>query len=133
MDSDFSVHRVTIYYHHTDCGGVVYYARYLEFFEEARTLFFAGRGISIAELARAGTFFVVSRQEIEYKFPGVYADTLEVRTQIGAVTGVRVEFIHEIVNQNGRLIVKGKTTMVCVDKGMRPQGLPDDLRQKLRV
>jgi acyl-CoA thioester hydrolase len=56
-----------IYYHHTDCGGVVYYANYLEFLEEARTEFFVARGILIPELIRQGRFFVVARQEIDYK------------------------------------------------------------------
>ena len=40
-----------IYYHDTDCGGVVYYSNYLKFLEEARTEFFAAKGLSIKELA----------------------------------------------------------------------------------
>ena len=36
-----------IYYHDTDCGGVVYYANYLTYFERARTEWFAEKGINI--------------------------------------------------------------------------------------
>lgn len=32
--------KVKIYYHDTDCGGVVYYANYLKYLEEARTEYF---------------------------------------------------------------------------------------------
>jgi len=39
----FSLKR-KIYYHDTDAGGVVYYARYLEFLEDGRTEFLASRG-----------------------------------------------------------------------------------------
>ncbi len=120
-----------IYYHHTDCGGVVYYANYLNFFEEARTEYFALKGASIKELADSGTLFVVSRQEIDYKYPAVYGDELDIRTSVGAVTGVRIEFLHEIFNQNQQLIVKAKTILVCVGKNLKPQGIPEELRQRI--
>jgi len=34
-----------IYYHDTDAGGVVYYGRYLNYLEEARTEFLVQRGL----------------------------------------------------------------------------------------
>jgi acyl-CoA thioester hydrolase len=120
-----------IYYHHTDCGGVVYYANYLNFLEEARTEYFAQKNASIKQLADAGTMFVVSRQEIDYKFPSAYGDELDIRTQVGQITGVRIEFLHEIYNQQERLIIKAKTILVCVDKSLKPQAIPEDLRKKL--
>jgi acyl-CoA thioester hydrolase len=120
-----------IYYHHTDCGGVVYYANYLNFLEEARTEYFALKNSSIKQLADCGIMFVVSRQEIDYKFPATYGDELDVQTQVGELTGVRIEFLHEIYNQNKRLIIKAKTILVCVDKSLKPQAIPEDLRKKL--
>lgn len=120
-----------VYYHHTDCGGVVYYANYLNFLEEARTEYFALKNASIKQLADSGIMFVVSRQEIDYKFPAGYGDELDVQTKVGAMTGVRIEFLHEIYNQNKRLIVKAKTILVCVDKSLKPQAIPEDLRKKL--
>lgn len=120
-----------IYYHHTDCGGVVYYANYLKFLEEARTEYFALKGCSIKQLADSGIMFVVSRQEIDYKFPAKYGDELDIRTQTGAITGVRIEFLHEVYNQDKQIIVKAKTVLVCVDKNLKPQAIPEDLRRKL--
>lgn len=120
-----------IYYHDTDCGGVVYYANYLKFLEEARTEYFAQKNASIKQLADSGIMFVVARQEIDYKFPAVYGDELDIITNIGVITGVRIEFLHEIYNQNKQLIVKAKTTLVCVDKNLKPCAIPEDLRKKL--
>ena len=37
---------IRIYYEDTDCGGVVYYANYLKYFERGRTEFLRGRGVS---------------------------------------------------------------------------------------
>lgn len=120
-----------IYYHHTDCGGVVYYANYLKFLEEARTEYFALKNASIKQLADSGTMFVVARQEIDYKFPAKYADELDIQTQVGVITGVRIEFLHKIYNQDKQIIVKAKTILVCVDKNLKPQAIPEDLRIKL--
>lgn len=124
--------QIRIYYHHTDCGGVVYYANYLKFLEEARTEYFQQKNSSIKQLADSGIMFVVSRQEIDYKFPAAYSDLLDIQTQVGEITGVRIEFLHEIYNQNKRLIVKAKTILVCVDKSLKPLAIPEELRKKLK-
>ena len=121
-----------IYYHHTDCGGVVYYANYLKFLEEARTEYFALKNASIKQLADSGILFVVTRQEIDYKFPAKYGDELDIKAQIGVITGVRIEFLHEIYNQKKQIIVQAKTILVCVDKNLKPQAIPEDLRLKFK-
>lgn len=120
-----------IYYHDTDCGGVVYYANYLKFFEEARTEYFASKGSSIKQLSDSGIMFVVARQEVDYKFPAKYGDELDITSSVAATSGVRIEFLHEIYNQDKQIIVKAKTTLVCVDKNLKPQAIPEDLRKKI--
>lgn len=122
--------KVKIYYHETDCGGVVYYANYLKFLEEARTEFFAEKGFSIKELADSGVMFVVARQEIDYKAPGVYGDTLEIKTKVSEMSGVKIVFENEIFNQNNLLISKSKTILVCVDKSLKPRAIPDSIRTR---
>lgn len=123
--------KIKIYYHHTDAGAVVYYARYLEFLEEARTEFLAEKGISVKELAGEGIIFVVVRQEIDYKLPAFYADTLEIGTRISKVGGVSMEFDYEITNQNKQTVIKAKTILACVDKNFKPRPLPEAIRQKI--
>jgi acyl-CoA thioester hydrolase len=122
--------KVKIYYHETDCGGVVYYANYLKFLEEARTEFFAEKGFSIKELADSGVMFVVARQEIDYKAPGVYGDILEVKTKVSEMSAVKIVFENEIYNQKEQLISKAKTILVCVDKNLKPKAIPDLIRTK---
>jgi len=124
--------KVKIYYHHTDCGGVVYYANYLNFLEEARTEFFAERGVSVKELAREGVLFVVSRQEIDYELPAFYGDTLDIDTRINNISGVRVEFEYEIKNQHHQVVSKAKTILVCVNSAFKPKALPEEIRRKLQ-
>ena len=54
-----------IYYHDTDCGGVVYYANYLKYLEEARTEYFLSKGADLQKLSTEGIWFTVARVEIE--------------------------------------------------------------------
>jgi len=58
-----------IYYYDTDCGGVVYHANYLNFYEEARTEQLESTGLSIKRLIEDNCYIVVSHQEIFYKYP----------------------------------------------------------------
>lgn len=125
--------KIRIFYHDTDCGGVVYYANYLKYIEEARTEFFESRGIMIKDLAKEGTLFVVARQEIDYKSPAFYADILDVSTKVGNISTVKIEFLHEVKNQKNQVVCNAKTIMVCVDASIRPRAIPDELRDKLEV
>ncbi len=120
-----------IYYHHTDCGGVVYYANYLKFLEEARTEFLEERGLSVKELSQKGILFVVARQEIDYKSPAFYGDVLEIHTRLTNTSAVKLEFEYDIKNQNNQLVSKAKTLLVCVDKNLKPQSIPGDIRSKI--
>ena len=122
--------KVKIYYHHTDCGGVVYYANYLHFLEEARTEFLSGHGIEIKELIDQGFFFVVSHQELDYKSPAAYGDTLEISTELKDVSGVRINLEHRIEKPGGILVAEAKTTLAFISKDFRPKPIPAQMRQK---
>jgi len=122
--------KIKIYYHHTDCGQVVYYAKYLEFLEEARTEFFEGKGISIKELTKQGILFVVARQEIDYKAPAFYGDTLSIDTRVTEVGRVKIDFTYEIKNQNNQIVSTARTVIVCVDCNFKPQAISEGIRKK---
>jgi len=123
--------KIKIYYHHTDCGGVVYYANYLKFLEEARTEYLAEKGVSVKEYAKRGTLFVVARQEIDYKLPAYYGDILEINTTVSNVSGVRIEFDYEIKNQNDQIVSRAKTILVCIDKDFKPKAIPEEVRKHI--
>lgn len=123
--------KVRIYYHDTDCGGVVYYANYLKYLEEARSEYFEERGLIIKDLRNEGIGFVVARQEIDYKYPAFYGDILEIKTRVTEATFTKVNFEYDIVNQAGKLIVTAKTILVFVDKDLKPKRIPEGILKKL--
>lgn len=121
-----------IFYHDTDCGGVVYYANYLKYTEEARTEYFEEKGVFIKEWADKGVLFVVAHQEIDYRSPAVYGDILTVQTRIAKMGAVKIETAHEIRNQDNKLICEVKIVMVCVDKDIKPRAMPDEIAVTLK-
>lgn len=126
---DFYIEK-RIYYHDTDCGGVVYYANYLEYLEEARSEYCLNKGISLKELAASGTYFVVARVEMDYKSPARYHDTIRVLTRIEKIGNASVHFLHEIIKGDS-VLVKNKTTWVCVDKEFKPKPIPEKIKKSL--
>ena len=115
-----------IYYHDTDCGGVVYYANYLKYFEEARTEFMAQAGIELKELQARGVLFVVRKVEIGYKSPARYGDRLTVHSRLTKARNVTLEF-HQSIKRGDLLLVEALTQLVCIDKEFRPQPIPADI------
>lgn len=122
-----------IYYHDTDCGGVVYYGNYLKFLEEARSEYLEELGFSVKGLMDEGVWFVVKRQEIEYKAPAVYGDILGITTRVKEFSDVRIQFAYEIKNQAGQFLSKAVTDMVCVDKQLKLREIPPELKEKLKA
>lgn len=123
--------KIRVYYHDTDCGGVVYYANYLLYMEEARTEFFEERGLSLKSLAESQTLFVVIRQEIDYKAPAFYGDILELTTKVTNISHLKIIFFHEIKKQSGQIVCLAKTFMACVDKDIKPKVIDKELKEKL--
>jgi acyl-CoA thioester hydrolase len=119
-----------IYYHDTDCGGVVYYANYLKYMEEARTEYLLLKGIELPKLAERGVLFVVARVEIDYKAPAHYQDTLTVSAKVEDARMSTIRFFQE-VRRGNVLIAKASTTLVCIGKNFRPIRVPEEVMEAL--
>ncbi|MFH1244873.1 MAG: YbgC/FadM family acyl-CoA thioesterase [Candidatus Omnitrophota bacterium] len=119
-----------IYYHDTDCGGVVYYANYLKFFEEARTEYLRAKGIDLEKLSRQGILFVVKEVSIGYKAPARYADNLEITTKIEQQKKASLLFLQEAY-RDAVLLVTAKTTLVCVNCDFHPIIIPPECSSSL--
>jgi acyl-CoA thioester hydrolase len=107
---------IRIYYEDTDCGGVVYYANYLKYFERARTEFLESRGLSVASLMRQGIVFVVVHAEVDYRSPARYGETLTIDTSISHVTPASFTFSHVLKEKlGGRVVVEGSARLATTD------------------
>ena len=126
--SDFYIEK-RIYYHDTDCGGVVYYATYLKHLEEARTEYLRFIGIDVAEYAAKGNLFAVVHMEIDYKCPARYGDIVKVSSVIETIGNASIHFLQE-VRRGDTLLAKAKVVLACIDSNMKARRVPEDLKQK---
>ena len=117
-----------IYYHDTDCGGVVYYANYLKHLEEARTEYCVKRGINLKELSASGTYFVVAHVELDYKAPARYQDKIKITAEIQKIGTASLFFLQRILKDE-ELILEAKTTWVCVGGDFKPKQIPPPVKQ----
>lgn len=120
---------IRIYYEDTDAGRVVYHARYLHFFERARTEFLRVLGFSQQQLLADLVAFVVKKMEIDYKAPAYLDDLLSVKSSICEIKGAKIVFQQRLLRDEV-LLCETFVTVVCVDlTKMKPIAIPEAIRQ----
>lgn len=116
---------VRVYYEDTDAGGVVYHARYLAFFERARSDMLALVGADhIASLANDGSAYVVSEAELKYRRPARLGEALVVVSGVERIRSAGV-VVHQRVMRDDDVVVEGRVTVVFVGPDGRPRRQPE--------
>lgn len=131
------IHRTTtrVIYGDTDAGKVVYNANYLRYFEIGRTELMRDWLCSYAEIEKMGFILPLTESHIRYKSPAFYDDLLIIETSFVEVTKVKCKITCRILREdNGkeRLLAKGYTIHVAVDKNGKLTKLPDDIINKFQ-
>ena len=120
-----------VWFSDTDAQGVVYYGRYLPYFDHARTEYhrhLGGGGIEGAE-------FVMRASQVEYHAPARFDDLLEcfVRVERLGRTSVEYEFCAQRLPDE-TLMVTSTQTLVLVDHATRrPTPIPEIAREPIRA
>lgn len=84
-------------YSETDKMGYVYYGRYLEYFEAARTEMIRALGISYSRLEDDGIMLPVIYAQVEYKSPVFYDEEMNVEVAVYKKPLVRLETFYRIM------------------------------------
>lgn len=122
---------VRVYYEDTDAGGVVYHARYLHFFERARTEWLRELGFSQHILLTQSMAFVVKSMNIDYKMPARLDDQLLVETKVWEVKGAKMVF-HQRLLRAEDCLCEAQVTVASVNLvKMKPISVPDGIKQAL--
>ncbi len=120
-----------IYYEDTDAGGIVYYARYLQFAERARTEILRLAGIEQTALREAhDVVFAVRRCEIDYRLPARLDDLVEVRSRLTALRGAKLTAVQSIWRA-GEELVRLVVEVASVRANGRPTRIPAPVRAAL--
>jgi len=113
-----------------DIQGVVNNANYLHYLEHTRHEFLISKHINFIELHEEGIDLVVTKIEIEYKFPLRSSDRFIIRLNLIREGNIRLVFLQDIYRlPDEKLIARAKVAGVATKNG-RPLP-PRDLISKL--
>lgn len=118
-----------VYYADTDFSGVVYHARYLEFFERGRSDFLRLAGVHHTELAEGKhgekLVWVVRRMEIDFRASARIDDILTIDTRTENVSGARI-FMAQQLRRGEEVLVEAKVEAAIVSESGRPRRFPKE-------
>ncbi|MGC6248657.1 tol-pal system-associated acyl-CoA thioesterase [Bisgaard Taxon 45] len=122
---------IRVYYEDTDAGGVVYHARYLHFFERARTEYLRTAGFSQHTLLNERQLaFVVKAMNIDYRYPARLDDLLIVETLVTEVKGASLFFTQRL-KKDEQILCEATVKVACVDLGkMKPIAIPTEMKER---
>jgi acyl-CoA thioester hydrolase len=115
---------IRVRYQETDGQRRVHHANFLTYFEMGRTEMLRSFGPTYRQFEDEGLFMVVSEARCQYHAPAEYDDLLLLRTRVEKVGAAHIKHAYEVIRE-GRIIVTGETTVVCVDREGRVRRLPD--------
>jgi len=123
--------RTRIRYADTDQMGVVHHAKYLEYFEIGRTEYMRRRGLSYAEVERRGIFLALVEGHIRWRRAGRYDGEISIRTWMEELSGAKVKFRYEVLDERGDTLADGWTVLGSVNGDGRAVRIPAWLRESL--
>ena len=129
-------YRTKVYYKDVDQMGIVYYARYYEYFEAARTELLKSLGIHVTAIEDDGYLLPVITSHCDYKVGANFEDTLIINTIIKDQPRSRLRIDHEVYrDKSAELLVSGYTLHAFTDKSGKavkpPKQLVETLKQNL--
>jgi len=102
-------HKIHVYYRDVDQMGIVYYVRYFEYFEEARTELLRNIDIDVRKIENDGYFLPVISCSCDYKNSAKFDDELIVSTMINEIPRATLKIEYEIFNSENLKLVSGFT------------------------
>jgi acyl-CoA thioester hydrolase len=122
-----------VWFSDTDAQGVVYYGRYLPYFDHARVEYH--RHLGIRGVGHDELEFVMRAATVEYRAPARFDDLIEIFVRLERIgrTSATYEFAAYRADDN-LLMVTADHTLVLVDLDeRRAMPIPDDFRERMRA
>jgi acyl-CoA thioester hydrolase len=119
-----------VWFSDTDAQGVVYYGRYLPYFDHARTEYHRHLGA----IPLPGREFVMRASSVEYHAPARFDDLIEAFVRVSRIGRTSMTYECAAYRQpDDALMVTARQTLVLIDvDGRLPVEVPEQLRSVVR-
>jgi acyl-CoA thioester hydrolase len=121
-----------VWFSDTDAQGIVYYGRYLPYFDHARVEYH--RHLE-SDFREGGGEFVMRASTVEYHAPARFDDLLEIFVRLARIGRTSVTYECAVYRTaDDALMVTATQTLVLVDLDERlPLAIPDGFRERMRA
>ena len=125
-------HTLRSRYSETDKMGYVYYGRYLEYFEVARTEMIRSIGVPYSTLEDQGVMLPVVESQVQYKAPILYDEKIFINVLMYETPAVKLETFYKMYTQRtNKVHAQGKVILCFMNEETRkPCRAPADFLQK---
>jgi acyl-CoA thioester hydrolase len=114
--------------------GIVYYSRYFEYFEEARTEMLSSIGLDYSNVEENGAMLPVIEAHCEYKKGATFSQDLIVKTYIRELPKVKIKFEYKICPAGSdEILLTGYTVHACTNLEGKPVKMPKYIRKILKA
>lgn len=126
--------QIRVRYADTDQMKMVYYGKYFEYFEEARSDLLRSIGMSYSEIEKGGTYLPVIEAFAKYKQSARYDDLISVETVVDEVPVARIRLNYRIFREGEQEpMVEGYTVHSFLSAGTgKPTRVPAQFLQVLQ-
>ena len=115
-----------MYYKDVDKMGIVYYSRYLEYFEESRTELLLSHGICVTELEKKGIMLPVISSHCDYKKGAKFEDIILIKSWIEKNPRSTMRIFYEAsLKKTNTLIATGYTIHAFINEKWKVIRPPD--------
>ena len=124
---------IRVRYAETDQMNVVYYGNYAQYFEVARAESIRNLGFTYKDMEATGVMMPVVEMQTKFLRPAHYDDLLTIKTILRELpSDHRIQFEHEVYNQEKKLLTLGKVILYFVKIGsFEKTKMPENLHNLL--
>jgi acyl-CoA thioester hydrolase len=121
-----------VWFSDTDAQGIVYYGRYLPYFDHARTEYH--RHLGVSGVWFEGRDFVMRASNVEYHAPARFDDLLEIFVRLACIgrTSATYECAAYHADDDALMVVASQTLVLVDLAERRPVEIPGEYRELIR-
>ena len=126
-------HHLKVYYKDVDKMGIVYYSRYFEYFEEARTELLDSIGLDVTSIEKEGVELPVIESQCEYLKGAMFEQKITVKASIKDIPKARLKISYNVLqDQSEEILARGYTVHAFINTSGKATRVPNLVLESIK-